>query len=228
MELTWQGRFCIRLRGRDATVVADPFLAEVGPTGRGLTADVVTFSHGEPSPAGAPKRAKTITTLGDGHVIVPSSLEHAFVLDSPGEYEVRDILITGVRTYRDERSGADRGPNVAFVYELDGLHTCHLGDVGHLLTQDELGELGPIDVVCVPIGGHLGAAKAAELVAQLDPRLVVPLAVGASESDCDVALARFLHEMGVKEAIPQARLSVTPSSLPGETTLVLIEPRGRG
>src|SRR6266540_2713418 len=53
MELTWQGRFCVRMRSREATVVADPFPADVGPTGRGLSGDIVTFSHDEPLPAGA-------------------------------------------------------------------------------------------------------------------------------------------------------------------------------
>jgi L-ascorbate metabolism protein UlaG (beta-lactamase superfamily) len=50
MELSWYGRTCIRLRGRDAVVVADPYPSIVGPTGRGITGDVVTFSHPDDSP----------------------------------------------------------------------------------------------------------------------------------------------------------------------------------
>ena len=91
---------------------------------------------------------------------IPTSLESAFLLDSPGEYDVHEILVTGVRTYRDERQGEERGFNTCFVYELDGVHVIHLGDVGHLLTEEELGDIGTVEVVCVPVGGSLPAAKA--------------------------------------------------------------------
>ena len=80
-----------------------------------------------------------------------------------------------MRTFRDEQQGAERGSNTCFVFELDGVHVVHLGDIGHLLTEDELGEIGTVDVVCVPIGGSLPAARAAELVAQLDAKLIVPM-----------------------------------------------------
>ena len=100
--------------------------------------------------------------------MIPASLESTFTLDGPGEYEVRSVLLTGVRTYRDDVKGALRGTGTAFVVELDGLHTVHLGDVGHLLTQEELGDIGTVDIACVPVGGALSATKTAELIAQLD------------------------------------------------------------
>ena len=131
MELTWYGLSCIRLRGKDAVVVNDPYPAIVGPTGRGITGDVVTYSH--PDDAPLPKKAGKLSR--DGGTAIPSSLEPAFVLDGPGEYEVHDVLLTGVRTYRDDAKGVERGRQTAFVTELDGLHTIHLGDVGHLLVR---------------------------------------------------------------------------------------------
>jgi len=227
MELTWYGRTCIRLRGRDATVVSDAYQAVVGPTGRGITADIVTYSHPDDQPlANAPAKGKGRPTR-DGRTVLPSSLEGAFVLDGPGEYEVKDVLITGVRTVRDDVKGRDRGRNVAFLVELDGTHTIHLGDVGHLLTEEMLSDIGSIDVACIPIGGSLSATRAAELIAQLDPRIVVPMPVCEDESTCQEALARFFHEMGGTPAATQAKLSITASSLPAETTTVQLESRGK-
>lgn len=222
MEITWYGRTCVRLRGRDAVVVADPYPSIVGPTGRGITGDIVTVSHpdDEPLPKAKGRRSR------DGGTVLPSSLDEAFVLDSPGEYEVRQVLVTGVRTYRDDQRGAIRGRQTAFVVELDGLHTIHLGDVGHLLSEEKLGDIGPVDVACVPIGGALTADRAAELIAQLDPRVVVAMPVCEDGADCEDAVARFFHEMGA-DATPQQKLSVTPSSLPQETTTVLLETRGK-
>jgi L-ascorbate metabolism protein UlaG (beta-lactamase superfamily) len=222
MELTWYGRTCIRLRGKDAVVVNDPYPSIVGPTGRGITGDVVTFSH--PDDNHPPKKATKLSR--DGGTAMPTSLESAFVLDGPGEYEVHDVLLTGVRTYRDDDKGAERGRQTAFVTEVDGIHTIHLGDIGHQLTEEKLADIGRVEVVCIPIGGALSAADAAALVAQLDPKIVVPMPVCEEEAECDEAVKKFLHEMGSEPQV-QPKLSIMPSSLPAETTTVLLESRGK-
>jgi len=222
MELSWYGRTCIRLRGRDAVVVNDPYQAVVGPTGRGITGEIVTYSHPDdrPLPKAKGKRSR------DGQTFLPNSLDDAFVLDGPGEYEVKDVLLTGVRTYRDDAKGVDRGKQTAFLVELDGMHTIHLGEIGHLLTEEKLADIGPVDIACVPIGGPLSATKTAELVAQLDPRIVVAMPVCPDEADCGEALAKFFHEMG-GEPTPQPKLAVSMSTLPQETTTVVLESRGK-
>jgi L-ascorbate metabolism protein UlaG (beta-lactamase superfamily) len=223
MELTWYGRTCVRMRGKDAVVVADAYQSIVGPTGRGITGDIVTYSH--PDDAPHPKAKGRVSR--DGTTLLPGSLEEAFCLDGPGEYEVKDVLITGVKTFRDEHHGDERGRNVAFIVELDGVHVIHLGDIGHLLTEDKLTDIGPVDVACIPVGGTLSATKAAELVAQLDVKVVVPLPVCEDDDSAEV-LNKFLHEMGVPAApVPQLKLALMPSTLPAEVTTVLLEQRGK-
>ncbi len=224
MEITWYGSACVRLRGKEGIVVADAFPSVVGPTGRGLTADIATYSHREPVVA-ANGRSNGHRAAGEEGV--PTSLVPAFRLDGPGEYEVHDVLVTGVRTARDEAKGTERGLNTAFVVQLDGLHAIHLGDLGHALTEEQLREIGSVDLACVPIGGHLSAAKAAEVVAQLEVNLVVPLLVAETEEAAESALARFLHEMGAKDLTPQPKLTVTVSSVPPEMTVALLESRAR-
>ena len=221
MEITWYGQTCVRLRGRDAVVVADAYQSIVGPTGRGITADIATYSHADDAPLARAKGRRTRS----GKTVLPSSLDGSFALDGPGEYEVNDVLLTGVRTERGADNGSGRGTGTAFVVELDGLHTIHLGDVGHLLTEDALGDIGSVDIACVPVGGTLNATKTAELIAQLDPKIVVAMPVCPDEADCAEALAKFFHEMG-GEPTPQSKLSVTISTLPSETTAVLLESRG--
>jgi hypothetical protein len=233
MEIVSFGETCLRLRGREGTVATDAYPRIVGPTGRGLTADIVTYSHadgqqtlGLPSTSDAdPAPRRKASTKSEGQR-VPTSLESAFLLDSPGEFEVHHVLIGGVHTFRDEHNGEERGANVVFIYELDNIHVAHLGDVGHLLTEAQLGEIGQVDVVCVPIGGSLAAARAAELVAQLDANLIVPMPIdGAGGGGGE--LERFLHEMSVAKSEPVPKLAVTVSSVPAETTVVLLDPRGR-
>ncbi len=222
MEITWYGQTCVRLKGREAVVVADAYQSVVGPTGRGITADIATYSHPDDAPLAKGKGRRS----RDGATILPASLESVFTVDSPGEYEVKDVLLTGIRTFRDDANGERRGRGTAFVVELDGLHTIHLGDVGHLLTQEELGEIGSVDIACVPVGGSLNATKTAELIAQLDPKLVIAMPVCPDEADCAEALAKFFHEMGGDPAA-QPKLAVSISTLPQETTTVLLESRGK-
>ena len=222
MEITWYGQTCVRLRGRDAVVVADAYQSVVGPTGRGITADIATFSHPDDAPLAKGKGRRT----RDGKTVLPTSLEATFAVDGPGEYKVKDVLLTGVRTYRDDARGDKRGRGTAFVVELDGLHTIHLGDVGHLMTEEELGDIGSVDIACVPVGGSLSATRTAELIAQLDPKLVVAMPVCVEDADCVEALKKFFHEMG-GDPSPQQKLSVSISTLPQETTTVLLESRGK-
>ena len=221
MEITWFGQTCIRLRGREAVVVNDAYQSVVGPTGRGITADIATYSHADDAPLAKAKGNRT-----RGGTLIPTSLESTFAVDGTGEYEVKDVLITGVGTYRDDAKGEKRGRGTAFVVELDGLHAIHLGDVGHLLTEDELGEIGAVDIAFVPVGGPLSATKTSELIAQLDPKLVVAMPVCADDADCAEALAKFFHEVG-GDPTPQPKLAVTISTLPAETTTVLLESRGK-
>ena len=202
--------------------MADPYQAVVGPTGRGISGDIVTFSHPDdrPLPRGKGKTSR------DGKTLLPTSLENAFVLDGPGEYEVKEVLVTGVRTYRDDARGAESGKQTSFVVELDGVNTMHLGEIGHLLSEEKLGDIGSVDIVCVPLGGSLSPAQAAALVAQLDPSIVVPMPLCEDDADCEEVLKRFFHEMGT-EPTTQAKLSVTATSLPAETTTVLLSRAAR-
>lgn len=225
MEITWLGETCVRLRGREGIVVADAYRSVVGPTGRGLTADVCTYSHAEQAAPWSPT-AGAADRLGASAlgVSVPTSLEAAFLIDAPGEYEVHEVLVTGVRTYRDDSHGSERGVNTSFVYELDGLDVIHLGDVGHVLTEQMLGEIGSVQVALVPLGAALGTARAVELVTGLGANLVVPMPMGDEPGP---ALERFLKEMSVTDPQPVQRLTISISTVPQETTVVVLESRPR-
>jgi len=228
MEITWYGGSCARLKGREGVVAADPFRSIVGPTGRGLTADIVSYGHPDEAVVnGRGSKAKPGVTSRQLGVPVPNSLEQAFVLDSPGEYEVHNIMVTGVRTFRDNEQGAGRGMGTSYVYELDGVYAAHLGDVGHLLDQDTIREIGHVDVVILGIGPQLNAAHAAEIVGQLDAHMVIPFPLTEAAAEPEADLDRFLKEMSATDTQPVGSLKVTISSVPNETTVVLLEQKGR-
>jgi L-ascorbate metabolism protein UlaG (beta-lactamase superfamily) len=212
MEITWYGRACFRLKGRDATVITDPCPPSTGFVAGKHDVDVLTMSHGHADHS------------------YTRSITAGLTLTRPGEYEFHDLLVNSIRTYHDAEGGAQRGENMVFGFEVDGVHIAHLGDLGHLLSEEQLSELGPIDVLLVPAGGvfTLTPVEAAEVVSQITPKIVIPMhfAVDGASSDLQ-GPETFLQEMAVTEPIRQPKAVVTASSLPDETQVVLLDPRGR-
>ncbi|MDP9265823.1 MAG: MBL fold metallo-hydrolase [Chloroflexota bacterium] len=213
MDVTWLGHACFRLRGREGVVLTDPPDPKSGHAISKTAADLVTVSHDHP-----------------GHASLRSVGGDPVVLQGPGEYEVHEILVTGVATYHDEQAGAVRGRNTVFTIRLDDLAVCHLGDLGHTLPTSDLERLTGVDIVLIPISGpdvNLSAAKAAEVVHQLDPKVVVPMAYEADAAKKDTPFERLLHELGVKDLIPVPKLSISRSSLPDNIQVVALDSRAR-
>ena len=107
---------------------------------------------------------------------------------------------------------------------------CHLGDLGHSLPAEDLERIGDVDIVLVPIGGgdtNLTASVAAEVIHQLEPKVVVPMSYDPDETKKDSPFERLLHELGVKELTPVPKLSVTRSSLPENIQVVALDSRAR-
>src|SRR5205085_12143252 len=149
----------------------------------------------------------------------------------PGEYEIGGALIWGVRTrQRKNQDGQPLSPkNTAFVIQLEELTVCHLGDLADApLRPEELTRIKDADVLLVPVGGNctINATQAAAIVAQVEPKLIVPMHYATDETRGHLALdeiERFCKELGATDAAPRPRLSITPASLPSEPTVVLLE-----
>ncbi|HEV7665292.1 MAG TPA: MBL fold metallo-hydrolase [Chloroflexota bacterium] len=215
MDLTWLGHACFRLRGRDVTILTDPY--EGGDWGYPpltASANVVTISNDHPHHAG-------LSGI-DGR---------PRVLRGPGEYEIGGALVWGVRTHRrkDDAAATSATRNTAFVIQLEELTVCHLGDLADApLNAEELARLQNADVLLIPVGGNctINATQAAAVVAQVEPKIIVPMHYATDETRGHLTLddiERFCKELGATEATPRARLSITQSSLPNEPTVMLLE-----
>ena len=210
MELTWFGHSCFRLRSQRATAILDPFAPSLGyawPADR--TAQVVTTSHDH-----------------TGHNHTDSVGGSPRVLRQPGEYQVSGMLALGYPSFHDDAQGQNRGRNIIFCLEADGLWLCHLGDLGHLPSADLVSQLTPVDVLLVPVGGvtTLSPSQAVETITRLEPRIVVPMHYQTPAARPDLApLERFLKEMGLAEATPQPRLTLSRSGLPQERRVVVLD-----
>jgi L-ascorbate metabolism protein UlaG (beta-lactamase superfamily) len=215
VDLSWLGHACFRLRGRDVTILTDPYASGdgLGYPALSLSANVVTISNDHPH-----------------HAFLSGVEGRPHVLRGPGEYEIGGALIWGIRTARGEAVDAP-AKNTAFIIQVEDLTVCHLGDLSHApLTPEELTHIKDADVLLVPVGGNctINAQQAAGVVAQVEPKLIVPMHYATDETRGRVVLdevERFCKELGATEGNPRGRLTITPTSLPSEPTVVVMECR---
>jgi L-ascorbate metabolism protein UlaG (beta-lactamase superfamily) len=208
-DITWLGHACFRLRGKDATIVTDPFDRGIGLEVPRPRADIVTISRDDPN------HNAEATIKGEPRV-----------LRAPGEYEVKGVFITGVATYADGKMGALRGKNTVFVYELDDLVICHLGGLGHTLSAAQVEALSDVSVLIVPVGSPdaLDAARAVEVIGQIEPAIVIPMMYKTGPETLNLEpLDRFAKEMGLKEWVAQDKLVLKSNDLPDTTQVVVLE-----
>jgi L-ascorbate metabolism protein UlaG (beta-lactamase superfamily) len=206
-DIQYLGRACVRVRGKEGIVLFDPFPKSNGYDLGRPTAQIVMLSSTDQTHVSAAS--------------VKPSKDSVFVIDGPGEYEVSGVMINGIRTFRGSSQAEPRLFNTVYVIVLDDITFCHLGELGHTPTTHQLEDIGQVDVLFVPTQSGLAPDKIAEIIASIEPRVVVPL------YDTPDQLEKLAHELGLKEWTAQEKLSVTAASLPGEddeTRVLVLQP----
>ena len=207
MDITYLGHSCFRIRGSQAIIITDPFPPGLGYTLGKQTADIVTVSHGDPSHSYA------------------QGVTGAHTIKGPGEYEIAGVLVLGVTTFHDAVKGQTKGKNTVYLFEIDGVNICHLGDIGHIPTDDQLEQIGSIDILMVPVGGvsTINANMAAQIVRKVEPKIVIPMHYKTAKTKRDLEpVEAFLKEMAVTLAEPRPKLAVTKANLPLTLQVVVL------
>lgn len=215
MDILPLGHSSFKLRGKQATLVTDPY--DAGAVGlkfpKNTEADIVTVSHSHPD-----------------HSMVAAVIGTPFVVNGPGEYEIKGISVIGIATFHDAEDGKARGKNTAYRIEIDGVRFAHLGDLGHQLSAQQIDILDGLDVLFVPVGGlyTIDAKLAATVVGQIDPKIVIPMHYQTPALKADLAeklapVSVFLKEMGKEGVTAVPKLTVTKDKLPAEMQVVVLE-----
>jgi L-ascorbate metabolism protein UlaG (beta-lactamase superfamily) len=211
MEITWFGHSCFRLTERGlSTTIIDPYDGEaLGDPVLKLKGDIITISHDKP---------------GHNHVSAVQGV--SFTISGPGEYEIGGVFITGIQTNED--LGENGIPNNLFLFNYNGISIAHLGALNRVPSQAEVEDMGPVNVLLIPVGGEntLDAARASEVVSLFDPNIVIPMHYDAPDSSMDAGLLqKFLKQMGTMDhlqSLPLLKIS-NPDSLSEETRVVVLE-----
>ncbi len=220
MQIIWHGQsfFEIIVKNRKDTetkIVVDPFEGDfVGLKFPKIEADIVLVSHDH-------KDHSNYKAVGGS----------PFLVDCPGEYEIKDVFVKGIPAFHDNSNGKERGQVVMFTIEAEGMKVGFLSDLGQKeLAIQQVDDLGNVDVLLIPVGGTytIGAKDASEIISQIEPGIVIPMHYKIPNLKTDVdGVDKFLKEMGAEglEVLPKAK--ITKKDLPGEDDemkIILLNP----
>lgn len=211
MDIYWGGQALFRVKGKNAAVVIDPFDPETMgfKLPKDLEADVVLKTHDHPD-----------------HNNLQAVPNEPLQITGPGEYEIKGVSIVGVKVFHDAKNGEERGKNTVYNIQIDGLNIVHLGDIGHVLTQEQIEEIGACDILMIPIGGTytIDAQTAVEVVSQLEPRIILPMHYGGIPGMKFPleGVEKFLKDMGKEGVEPLPKLTISKDKLPDEPTVVIL------
>lgn len=211
MHISYLGHSCFKLQDKTGTgaitLITDPFGKEVGFDVPHFEADIVTVSHGH-----------------SDHNNIGAIRGKPYILDMAGEYDIKGVAIIGIDSFHDEKQGGERGKNIIYRIIIDDVNIVHLGDLGHILDAKQLEKLQGTDILLVPVGGKytLNAEKAAEVVAQIEPRIVIPMhyKIGPSKMDID-GVEKFIKEIGLTPR-KEEKLKIAKKDLPQEDMELVI------
>ena len=212
MEIKYLGHSSFLIRTKTARIVTDPFDAKmVGLKFPRVEADIVTISHHHKDHDGGLSQI-------DGNPTV---------FDWPGQFEKNGVRIWGYRTFHDKAEGKERGENIMYKFEADGISVLHCGDLGLVPENAFLDEVGDVDVIFVPVGGYytIDAQEAIEVVKKAEPSIVIPMHYGYKDGGIKelAPLSDFLKKIGVENAVPQDKLIVKPEELEEEMKVVVLK-----
>lgn len=211
MIIQWIGQSCFKIQsknnGSEVTIVTDPYDEKTGPKMPKIQADIVTISHDH-----------------HDHNNLDAIKGEPFIVNTPGEYETKEILIYGIPSQHDDKKGEGRGNNIIYKIVSEELHIAHLGDLGHILNDEQLEKIGNVDILMIPIGGNytIDSKKAIEIISQIEPRIVIPMHYKMPGFTSDIATAdEFIKNCGLPlEKLD--KLKIVKKDLPPDTTKLIV------
>lgn len=210
MVITWYGQSCFKIQSGETVLITDPFDKAIGLTPPRGQVNVVTISHSH----------------YDHNNVESLAAANPFIIEGPGEYEVKGINILGVASFHDAKEGKERGKNTAYIIEMEGIKICHLGDIGQAkLTNEQLELIDGIDILMVPVGGiyTVNGEEAADIINQIEPKIVIPMHYKIPGLTIKLdGVEEFLKEMGSSKVQPVEKLTIKKKELPEEETQIIV------
>ncbi len=217
MIINWHGQSCFQIIARreknnQVSIVIDPFSEEIGLRVPKLEADILLITHSH-----------------HDHNNIKAVSGSPFLIEGPGEYEIKEVYIQGIHSWHDEREGKERGENTIYTIEAEDLRLCHLGDFGQKeLTEEQLEKIGEVDILMIPVGGvfTISAKEATRVMSQIEPKIIIPMhyQIPKLKKKFD-GIDKFLKVVGIKSITPESKLSIKKKDIvQEEVKIVVLQP----
>ena len=212
MKVKWLGHASFLITSEDGTrIITDPYATGMGISYGDIkeNADVVTVSHDH----------------GD-HNNAAAVSGNPQVVKGAGVQEAKGIQFKGIASFHDETQGSERGPNTIFCFTVNGVSLCHLGDLGHQLSDEQAAEIGDLDVLMTPVGGFftIDAAAATQIVEKLQPRVVIPMHYSTEKCAYPISgVDEFLKGKADVKRMDATEAEFSKSGLPSSTEIVVLK-----
>jgi len=214
MQIIWRGQSCFEMlssqgKNNHVNIVIDPFDEATGLRVPKMEADILLVTHDH-----------------HDHNNVKAVGGNPFLIQGPGEYEVKGAYVQGIDSFHDESQGKERGQNTIYTIEVEDLRICHLGDLGQKeLTPEQVEKIGEVDILMIPVGGvyTISAKEAVKIMSQIEPNIVIPMHYQIPKLKVKVeGLDRFLKTMGIKKIEPLAKLSIKKKDISLEEAKIMV------
>ncbi|MFX0134362.1 MAG: MBL fold metallo-hydrolase [Candidatus Hodarchaeota archaeon] len=220
VKIRWCGHNCFEITGKDVVIATDPFNGKmVGLVTPDICADIIMSSHNH----GDHWHKKTAENMcNEGAEIIK--------WENKTFENIKGVKIKGVATAHDDNEGKSRGQNTVYVFTVDGLTLCHCGDLGHTLKDEQIKEIGKIDILLIPVGGifTIDPKAATKVVEQLNPKLVIPMHYYhegmASMFSALSTIDDFIKDKKNIKKIDVSEAEVTKETLPTELEYWVLKP----
>ena len=143
-----------------------------------------------------------------------------------GTHSVKGVKVRGLPTHHDGSGGKERGNNLLFVIEVDGMIVAHVGDLGHTLDKDLLEEIGRIDVLLIPVGGFftIDARQATTVMNDLKPALTIPMHFKTEKSGFPIAkVEEFISDKNGVRMAKSSEVEIKKETLPRTAEIVVLD-----
>jgi L-ascorbate metabolism protein UlaG (beta-lactamase superfamily) len=168
-----------------------------------------------------------LTSHGHDDHNYTSDIKGKFVLiESAGEHEAKGIKIKAKASYHDASKGSERGKNLLFVIEADGLRVAHFGDLGYILSKDEVNDIGKVDVLLLPVGGYftIDPKEASAVMEAVKPAITIPMHYKTPKCDFPIApVEEFTKGKDRVKNVAATEIEVTKGTLPREPEIHVLK-----
>jgi L-ascorbate metabolism protein UlaG (beta-lactamase superfamily) len=148
------------------------------------------------------------------------------IVKNSGSKTVKGISFKGIPTYHDSSKGSERGTNTIFTFSVDGIRVCHLGDLGHILSEKELAEIGPVDILLIPVGGYftIDSEEATRVAEQLKAKVLIPMHFKTEKCGFPIApVEDFLKGKPNSRRPGTSEVAFDKTTLPHQMEIVVLE-----